>query len=339
MPALLTVTLYTRRDCHLCEATLQDLASISDEFPHRVVEIDVDTDPVLIQRFGERVPVLEAGPYRLEAPISLQALRMTLGAANDRRNQLEQVGDPTYGARLRKGRTVTGGDRLSFWIARHYLAVLNLFMLFYVGLPFLAPVLMNTGHPGGARLLYRMYSPLCHQFGFRSLFLFGEQPFYPLAEAGLPGVLTFDRATGIQGADSPTSPSRLEARAYVGNTEVGYKVALCERDVAIYAALLLFGILFAVTGRKLNSVHWLVWIMLGIAPIAVDGFSQLVSQFEWPLVAQILPYRESTPQLRLLTGFVFGFLTAWFAYPSMEVSMLETRQFLLKKFAVNRADP
>jgi len=36
----------------------------------------------------------------------------------------------------------------------------------------------------------------------------------------------------------------------------------------------------------------------------------------------------------VLTGTLFGFTTAWFAYPYIEESMAETRQFFIKKFAV-----
>ena len=80
---------------------------------------------------------------------------------------------------------MTTGDRVSFWISRRYLLLLNLFMLFYVGLPFLAPTLMKMGATLPAKAIYRIYSPLCHQFGFRSFFLYGEQAFYPLAEANV----------------------------------------------------------------------------------------------------------------------------------------------------------
>jgi hypothetical protein len=74
-------------------------------------------------------------------------------------------------------------------------------------------------------------------------------------------------------------------------------------------------------------------------PLGLDGFSQLFSQFNWQPLAEILPYRESTPFLRVLTGFLFGFLTAWFAYPNIEESMQETRQFFVKKFAQVKATP
>jgi uncharacterized membrane protein len=74
--------------------------------------------------------------------------------------------------------------------------------------------------------------------------------------------------------------------------------------------------------------------LLGIGPIGLDGFSQLFSQFNWDWLAAIVPYRESTPFLRALTGALFGLCTAWFAYPNIEESMSETRQYYIKKSAV-----
>lgn len=220
-----------------------------------------------------------------------------------------------------------------YWFSRHYLAFLNGFILLYFGLPILAPVFMKIGAPIPATIVYTIYKPLCHQFGFRSFFLFGEQPYYPLAEAGMSGVETFEQATGITGLADPTNVARFEAREYIGNDVVGYKIALCERDMAIYGAIFLFGILYAATGRKLKPLHWMLWIVIGMGPIGLDGFSQLFSQMDWTWLANVLPYRESTPFLRVLTGAIFGFATAWFAYPNMEESMAETRQFFIKKFA------
>jgi hypothetical protein len=45
----------------------------------------------------------------------------------------------------------------------------------------------------------------------------------------------------------------------------------------------------------------------------------------------LIPYRESTPLLRTITGFLFGFLTAWFGYPYVEESMSENRKYLESK--------
>lgn len=148
----------------------------------------------------------------------------------------------------------------------------------------------------------------------------------------MSGVRTFEEVTGIVGLRDATSFARYDARAYIGNESVGYKVALCERDVAIYGAILLFGVIYAATGRRIKPIHWIVWILVGMGPIGLDGFSQLFSQIEWQWLANLLPYRESTPILRILTGALFGLMTAWFAYPYMEESMAETRQFFIKKF-------
>ncbi|MBI3126338.1 MAG: glutaredoxin family protein [Candidatus Tectomicrobia bacterium] len=64
------LTLYTRRQCHLCEEAKEALRA---EFPNLPIEeIDVDTDPALAARHGEEVPVAFLGEakafkYRLDA--------------------------------------------------------------------------------------------------------------------------------------------------------------------------------------------------------------------------------------------------------------------------------
>ncbi len=334
---LLNVTLYMREDCKLCDEVRDNLVSLQKKFPHRLAEVNIDSDPVLQQKYSEQVPVVKVGPYQLKAPIAKQALEMTLGAASDRRGQLQQVGGESYLERVRKGQSMGGGDRIYLWISKHYLALLNLLMFVYFGLPFLAPALMKIDATVPARLIYTIYSPLCHQFGFRSFFLFGEQPYYPLKEVGLANVKTFDQITGYTNLADPFSISRLYARQFIGDPTVGYKVAICERDNAIYGAIVLFGLVYSLTKRRLPALHWTLWFLIGIVPIGLDGFAQLLSQFNWPWLLHFLPYYESTPFMRVFTGFLFGFATAWFAYPSIEESMRETREFFLKKFAVVQA--
>ncbi len=227
-----------------------------------------------------------------------------------------------------------------FWMSRHYLALVNAFMFLYFGLAMLAPVLMKIGATLPANIIYGIYKPLCHQFGFRSFFLFGEQSYYPLKEARLPNVLTFDQITGFQDLSNPMAYARLQARQFTGNEVVGYKMALCERDIAIYSGMFLFGLIYSLTKRRIKPLHWMLWVLIGMGPIGLDGFSQLFSQMNWSFLAAILPYRESTPFLRIFTGGLFGIMTAWFAYPYMEESFNETRQFFIKKFAaINKINP
>ncbi len=333
----LNVTLYMRPGCKLCDEVRDYLKSLQKKLPHVLAEVNIESDDSLHARYFDKIPVVEVGPYRLTAPITREALAVTLGAASDRRGQLERVDGEAYAEKVRKGQTVTRSDRMYLWGARHYLAVLNLLVFAYVGLPFLAPTLMKAGLAGPASVIYKMYSPLCHQLAFRSFFLFGEQPYYPLKEAGLVGIKTLDQVTGFADLANTYSISRLYARQFVGNPTVGYKVAICERDVAIYGAIVAFGLVYAATRRRLPALHWALWGLIGLGPISLDGFTQLFSQMDWPWLAQYLPFRESTPMERVITGFLFGFCTAWFAFPGIEESMKETRQVLLKKFAIAQA--
>jgi len=330
---MITITLYTRKECELCDQAKADLDSLKEKYPHRLAEVDIDSDPALKKKYGEKIPVVEVGPYSLSAPFDKQKLMMTIGAASHRRGQLDKLGRVDHYDRVERGATVSGGDRVMYWISRHYLAILNTFMLFYFGLPILAPVLMKAGATIPANVIYTIYKPLCHQFGFRSFFLFGEQPYYPLEETHMSGVVFFNEATGITDLRSAVGYGRLQAREFTGNEVVGYKMALCERDMAIYSTIFLFGVIYSLTGRRIKPLHWMLWILIGMGPIGLDGFSQLFSQMEWPWLATILPYRESIPFLRVLTGAIFGLATAWFAYPAIEESMAETREFFVKKFA------
>jgi len=329
---MLTITLYARKDDQSSNEAKTNLGSLQEKFPHRLVEVDVDSDPAIQKAFGSDAPVVEVGPYRLKAPFDKQKLMMTIGAATDRRGQLDKLGREDHFERVRRGQEISGADRMMYWLSKHYLAVFNVVMLFYFGLPILAPVLMNAGLKGPANVIYTIYKPLCHQFAFRSFFLFGGQAYYPLSEAGVSGVQNFEQATGIADIHDPAGYARLQARQFTGNDAVGYKMALCERDMAIYASIFFFGLIYAATGRRLKPLHWILWILIGMGPIGLDGFSQLFSQMEWSWLLSILPYRESTPLLRVLTGSLFGFATAWFAYPYIEESMSESRQFFIKKF-------
>jgi uncharacterized membrane protein/glutaredoxin len=325
---VLTVTLFTRKDCHLCEQARADLQSLQEEIPHQLVEIDIESDPALLKKYLEKIPAVEAGPYSLKAPFTLPELRVTLGAARDRRSHLEQLSDPEYLRRAEKARSMNGADRLSWWISRHYLWLVFALFLLYVGLPVLAPALMKANLQTPARVIYAAYSPLCHQLGFRSIYLFGPQVFYPRAAAGVDGMASFEDVTGIPQDDL------WAARQYLGSEEVGYKTALCARDVAIYAAIVGFIVIYGVTGRRIKPLHWTLWLLLGIVPIGLDGFSQLFSQVGIPGLNELIPYRESTPFLRTFTGALFGFMTAWFGLPYVEESMQETRQLLAKKIRV-----
>jgi len=324
---MITVTLFINPDDPACRQAKTEIENLAAEIEFKLVTIDIRTEPTFQEHYGGQPPVITVGPYTLRAPFSLTEVRVAIGAATDRERHLVKAGDSHYQVRKQRGQTVSGADRFSLWLTRHYMAMFNMIMLVYVGLPFLAPAFLAIGWTLPARLIYMVYKPLCHQLAYRSWFLFGEQPAYPRELAHLDEWLSYEEVTGLEPADL------LAARAFTGTALTGYKVALCERDVAIYGSILLFGIIYSVTGRRIKPIKLLIWFFIGILPIGLDGFSQMPALLQGVNLSW-LPVRESTPLLRTVTGILFGFTTAWYGYPYVEETMRDTRGLLLHKVAV-----
>lgn len=71
------VILYTRAGCHLCDEAARVVSSVCD--PSQVQTIDIDTDPTLRDRYGDKVPVVTVdgsavGFWRIDPDILRQAL-------------------------------------------------------------------------------------------------------------------------------------------------------------------------------------------------------------------------------------------------------------------------
>ncbi len=236
-------------------------------------------------------------------------------------------------------------DRIFYTLSRRWLLFLNLLVAIYVGLPMLAPVLMNAGLTGPASLLYRAYSPMCHQLASRSFFLFGEQPAYPRAIAGsdltpiedyMPGIPEF---AGASADPEQWSTFLLPARVFRGNEQMGYKMALCQRDISIYLSLLIGGLIYGVLRRRgpVRPLPFWVFVIVGLGPIALDGFSQLFSQLFIGLgldtLAQLVPLRESSPLLRSLTGAILGLSLVWLLYPRLDEQFTATANDIGRRLA------
>jgi glutaredoxin len=52
-----TITLYTRPGCHLCEQAHEILRTAARSCDVQLRRVNIDADPALVQRYGERVPV------------------------------------------------------------------------------------------------------------------------------------------------------------------------------------------------------------------------------------------------------------------------------------------
>lgn len=324
---MIQTTLFIRNDDPQKRKILRILSKLQEEYPHQLHIIDIDQDPILQEEFSKKAPVLDIGVYRLLQSFDEQEIRFAFEKAQTRLQEAQAKGNDVLAQRITKPLQMTKSDQFSHWFSNHYMVLLNLFSFLYVFLAILAPTFMKVGWQTPAKVIYKVYSPLCHQLAFRSFFMYGDQFYYPRDLAGVEGVITYGEASGMDENDI------FAARNFLGNEQMGYKMALCQRDMAIYGAILLFGLLFSVTGKKIKPLPWYLWIIIGLGPIGLDGFSQLLSQtgfgiFNW------LPLRESTPLLRSMTGLFFGLATAWFGFPYLEDSVQANRREMALKYAI-----
>jgi len=223
-------------------------------------------------------------------------------------------------------RRIIRTNRLALRLARHWLILVLGFLLLYTGLALTPPLFMKAGWEGAANIVHKVYAPMCHQFAFRSWFLFGEQLVYPRAVAG-SSLGSFESYASqdphFAGVDLAvwSADLQLRARSFRGNEQMGYKTALCERDVAIYGMMVLAGLLFTRARRWLRPAPLMLYVLLGLGPLGLDGFSQMFSYTPF----EFWPIRESLPHYRAITGALFGLMNVWLAFPYLEASMNEAR--------------
>lgn len=228
---------------------------------------------------------------------------------------------------------------------RHWLAIAIIILSTYVSLPVIAPTLMHLGLRGPAELIYTIYSPFCHQYAFRSVFLYGEQPFYPryntnsplnsfesyvedLPEFAPEREVSLLNATGLIGDIYEYTPGyQFAAREFRGNEQLGYKTSLCARDLAIYSMMLVGALIFTRVRHRLRPVPLWLYFLLGVMPIGIDGFSQLLSYPPF----ELWPPREALPIFRVVTGAIFGLMNAWLGFPYIEETMRETYNEIAQK--------
>jgi len=211
-------------------------------------------------------------------------------------------------------------NRGVYWVSQHGLALFSLVLGLFVGLPFLAPVLMKGGLEGWGRAIYALYSVLCHQLPQRSFFLFGPQITYSLPEvqAAWPGAGDF-----------------LSLRSVIGSAEMGWKVAWSDRMVAMATSTLVFAWIGGLLRRRLRPIP--AWgLALLLLPMGVDGLTHMLSETaglgqgfrdtnRWlvSLTGSSLPsgfyagdaWGSFNSGVRLLTGILFGWGVVGFGFP------------------------
>jgi uncharacterized membrane protein len=241
-------------------------------------------------------------------------------------------------ARRADGPLAKGVRRLALGLSRHWFAAFLLFGGLFVAGPWFAPVFMRAGWTTAGRSVYGVYSYFCHQLPQRSFFLFGPGP-----SLSLPT---------IRGLWSDTE-NPMVLRQFVGNAAVGYKVAWSDRMVSMYTSIPLAALAWWPFRKRFRPLPLWAFVLLAL-PMAVDGFSHLISDFAgigqgfrdtnaWlgTLTGWALPptfyagdaLGSFNSWMRLLTGTLFGAGLVGFTFPQLEWTFTDLRRQLEAKAA------
>ncbi len=229
-------------------------------------------------------------------------------------------------------------EKVTRWLAQHWLAVFIVVWGVFISAPFLAPVLMQIGATGVGNGIYFVYQFFCHQLPERSFFLFGPKPMYALSE--------------ITAVTHSVDPSVL--RQFVGGPGWGWKVAYSDRMVSMYTGFWIAALVFGAIRRRVRPLPIWGFILLAL-PMAIDGGTHFLGDLQagtnfgsgfrdtnvW--LAQLTNYAlpptfyagdalgSFNSLMRLFTGALFGLALVWFAFPYVDATFFEIREELEMK--------
>ena len=235
--------------------------------------------------------------------------------------------------------------QITHWVLEHWIILFSVAFGVMMILPFFAPLFMSLGWEGPARLIYSMYSVLCHQMAQRSFFLFGQQQ--PLSMYNINQLpLT------VSSTNSPVDMETL--RAFIGNATLGWKVAWSDRMVYMYVAFWVSGMAYGILRRQYSIRPLsLLGFVLFLMPMGIDGGTHFLSDLtgglnggfrydnQWlaALTGNLMPssfyvgdsFGTFNSWVRLFTGLCFGIGVAWFMFPRIDEAMRDVATELREK--------
>jgi uncharacterized membrane protein len=234
-------------------------------------------------------------------------------------------------------RLVIFANQLSYRLCKYWMLVFSLVYGLFVALPFLAPVFMHWGWIMPAKVIYTIYSFLCHQLPERSFFLFGPKAMYSLG----------DIAQTHWNVNNP-----IVLRQFIGTPELGWKVAWSDRMVSMFTSILIFAWAWWPLRKRIRPLP--IWaLILLLVPMGIDGSTHMLSDIlRWGggfrdtnawlavLTNNSLPASfyagdaigSFNSLMRILTGLLFGMGIVLFGFPYLYTYFRDMGKYLETKF-------
>ena len=56
---MVNITIYSKKDCHLCDSAKETLLKLQQEIPFSLTEIDIEEDNMAFEKYKHLIPVIE----------------------------------------------------------------------------------------------------------------------------------------------------------------------------------------------------------------------------------------------------------------------------------------
>jgi len=141
-------------------------------------------------------------------------------------------------------------------------------------------------------------------------------------------------------------------RQFIGNAEMGWKMAWSDRMVSMYTSILLFAWLWYPFRKRIRPLPW--WgFMLFLIPMGIDGFTHTISDFfgigqgfrdsnAWLAALTNHAFPASfyagdalgsfNSLMRWISGILFGLGIVWFGFPYLDGFFASTAATIKDKF-------
>jgi len=207
------------------------------------------------------------------------------------------------------------------WVFRHWLELWLLIFTVFNILPYLTPVLIESGLRPLADAIYNLYGLIGHQMAHRSFFVFGEQWMYKPDELPITLIGEF-------------LPDSSALRQFIGTEQLGWKLAWSDRLLSLFGSALITSYVYRILRQREGFRPLsLGWMLILTIPLIIDGtthynsdFNGVTAGFRWDnawlatLTGNLFPdtfyvgdnWGSFNSIMRIITGILFGIgLWSW----------------------------
>jgi uncharacterized membrane protein len=204
-------------------------------------------------------------------------------------------------------------NRQTWRLAKHWLLVVNILSGAFVGLAYLAPLLMHYGYTTPAKMIYYAYRVTCHQLPSRSFFIFGYQGAFCHRDTAIWAAF-FTGGVAYHFVRYRLKPLpfhwwilALIPNGLDGGTQLVGPLYEVLPDWSLTGFALIVWLILTGMMALRRVTHWQYYLFVLCFPLAM-----MYVQFTGP--------RLSTWQLRTLTGSIMGLANVWLMFPLLEES-------------------